>query len=187
MKVAYPHLDFVYNVALRLSGSSFDAEDLVQETFTAAFRKLHQLKNPERARFWLLTMLRNIYLRSLEKRRPELLNVPDDENYARTFDNLSGSDCPEKNFFDRAAAQSVQDSLNSLPEKYQTPLILFYTEEWSYREISAGLDLPMGTVMSRIARGRDLMKKALLSDDKHQGRGKVIVADFAHSTVMGKG
>ena len=187
MKVAYPHLDLVYNVALRLSGSSFDAEDLTQETFAAAFRKLHQLKDPERARFWLLSIVRNLYLRSREKNQPELLNVPDEASYAAIFNNLVGSDCPEKNYFNRATAQSIQTTLNNLPEKYQTPLILFYTEEWSYREISTGLDLPMGTVMSRIARGRDLMKKALLHEVRPRERGKVISGDFAQATCTGKG
>ncbi len=181
MEVAYPHLDSVYNVALRLSGNAFDAEDLTQETFTVAFRKLHQLKEAEKARAWLLSILRNLFLRSREKNRPDLLDVADDQSYAAALDNLAGSDCPEKTFFKQADAQSIQRTLDSLPEKYKTPLILFYTEEWSYREISEALEAPMGTVMSRISRGRDIMKKTLLAESRPQGKGKVITADFAQT------
>lgn len=187
MTVAYPHLDFIYNVALRLSGSSFDAEDLTQEAFTVAFHKINQLKNPDKSRFWLLSIVRNLYLRSLEKSRPELLKVSDDEGYTAALDNLQGVDCPEKDYFERATAQSVQDALNRLPEKYKTPLILFYAEEWSYREISEGLEIPMGTVMSRISRARDLLKKSLPKEIHPLGKGKLISADFAKRSLAGKG
>ncbi len=131
--------------------------------------------------------MRNLFLRSLEKSRPELLKVSDDESYTSTFDNIPGTDCPERNFFERATVKSVQDALNRLPEKYKTPLILFYSEEWSYREISEGLDLPMGTVMSRIARGRDLMKKVLPEEVAPKGKGKLIPADFSKAAGSGKG
>ncbi len=182
MEVAYPHLDFVYNMARKLSGNSFDAEDLVQETFTIAFRKVHQLKDHDKARPWLLAILRNLYLRSREKNRPELLDVPDEESYVAVLEKLVSSDSPESNVLQKHESREFQRALKELPEKYKTPLILFYSEEWSYRQISEALDLPLGTIMSRLSRGRDLLKKALLADVGPRKQGKVIAADFAPSS-----
>jgi len=185
MQVAYPHLDFVFNMALRLSGNRYDAEDLTQETFAIAFRKLHQLKDEQRCKFWLLSILRNIFLRGREKCRPELLDVQSDEDYVTVLENLAGEGNPEEILLDKSAAQEVQAILGGLPEKYQTPLILFYTEEWSYQEIAEGLELPMGTVMSRIGRGRELLKKGLLDRRQGRGQGKVIRPIFAGASRKG--
>jgi RNA polymerase sigma-70 factor (ECF subfamily) len=179
MTLADPHLDFIFNVAFRLSGNRYDAEDLSQETMTVAFDKFSQLKDHERVRYWLLAILRNLYLRSHEKQRPTLLDVPDEESYNSVFERMTAEGTPESEFFEIDSAREVQGVLNRLPEKYKTPLILFYTEEWSYREIADGLDLPMGTVMSRIARGRDLVKKELLQSRKTKGERKVIFTDFS--------
>jgi RNA polymerase sigma-70 factor (ECF subfamily) len=179
MTLADPHLDFIFNVAFRLSGNRYDAEDLSQETMTVAFDKFSQLKDHERVRYWLLAILRNLYLRSHEKKRPTLLDVPDEESYISVFERMTAEGTPESEFFEIDSAREVQGVLNRLPEKYKTPLILFYTEEWSYREIADGLDLPMGTVMSRIARGRDLVKKELLQSRKTKGERKVIFTDFS--------
>jgi RNA polymerase sigma-70 factor (ECF subfamily) len=185
MQVAYPHLDFVFNMALRLSGNRYDAEDLTQETFATAFRKLHQLKDEGRCKFWLLSILRNLFLRGREKCRPELLDVQSDEDYVTVLENLAGEGNPEEILLDKSAAQEVQAILGGLPEKYQTPLILFYTEEWSYQEIAEGLELPMGTVMSRIGRGRELLKKGLLDRRQGRGQGKVIRPIFAGASRKG--
>lgn len=185
MQVAYPHLDFVFNMALRLSGNRYDAEDLTQETFATAFRKLHQLKDEGRCKFWLLSILRNLFLRSRERCRPELLDVQSDEDYILVLDSLVGERNPEEILLDKGAAQEVQAILGGLPEKYQTPLILFYTEEWTYQEIADGLELPMGTVMSRIGRGRELVKKRLLERRQARGQGKVIRASFPGASRKG--
>ena len=187
MQVAYPHLDFLFNMALRLSGNRYDAEDLTQETFATAFRKLHQLKDEERCKFWLLSILRNLFLRGREKSRPELLDVPNDEDYVAVLENLVGEGNPEEILLDKSAAQEIQTILGGLPEKYQTPLILFYTEEWSYQEIAEGLELPMGTVMSRIGRGRELVKKRLLDRRQGRGQGKVIRPIFDGASRKGRG
>lgn len=185
MQVAYPHLDFVFSMALRLSGNRYDAEDLTQETFAVAFRKLHQLKDEQRCKFWLLSILKNLFLRGREKSRPELLNVASDEDYLTVLENLVGEGNPEELLLDKGAAQEVQAILDGLPEKYQTPLILFYTEEWSYQEIAEGLELPMGTVMSRIGRGRELVKKGLLHRRQAHCQGKVIRPSFAGTARKG--
>lgn len=182
MKEVYSHLNFVFSVAFRLSGNHYDAEDLTQETFTIAFRKLHQLREPDKCRFWLLSILRNLYLRGGEKQRPELLKVTEDDDYCAILERLVAEGDPEKHLLDKTAAQEVQRILLGLPEKYKTPLVLFYGEEWSYREIAEGLDLPIGTVMSRLGRGRELMKRKLLEGRKRQEKGKVIKPLFAVAT-----
>lgn len=185
LKTVYPHLDFVFNMAYRLSGNRYDAEDLAQETFAIAFQKLHQLKEADKCRPWLLAILRNLYLRGCEKKRPELLEVVEDEDYFSILEGVAAGDNPEESLIEKSTAQEVQKILGGLPEKYKTPLVLFYAEEWSYQEIAEGLDLPMGTVMSRIGRGREMVKKELLKGRKRQGEGKVI--DFARSSRIGRG
>lgn len=182
LKDVYPHLNFVFSVAFRLSGNHYDAEDLAQETFTIAFQKLHQLREPDKCRYWLLTILRNLYRRGGEKQRPELLKVAEDDDYCIILERLVAEGDPEKQLLDKTAAQEVQLILLGLPEKYKTPLVLFYGEEWSYLEIAEGLDLPIGTVMSRLGRGRELMKRKLLEGRKRQEKGKVIKPLFAVAT-----
>jgi RNA polymerase sigma-70 factor (ECF subfamily) len=177
-EIVYPQLGFVYNMALRLSGNPYDAEDLSQEVCAIAFERLPQLKDPAKCRFWLLSILRNKYLRSLERRRPELLDTTDDESYTAVLEALPTDEDPESLLVGKETAETVQQCLHDLPEKYKTPLALFYTEEWSYKEIASGLDLPIGTVMSRIARGRELVKKALLRRRAREAAGQLIRPPF---------
>lgn len=187
LETVYPHLNFVFNVAFRLSGNHYDAEDLTQETFTVAFQKLHQLKEPGKCRYWLLAILRNLYLRGGEKQRPELLEVAEDDDYCTILESLVAEGDPEKELIQKTAAQEVQRILLGLPEKYKTPLVLFYGEEWSYQEIAEGLEMPIGTVMSRLGRGRELMKRKLLEGRRRQEKGKVIKPLFAMAARTGGG
>ncbi len=143
------HYRLLYRFGYRLSGSAADAEDLTQQTFLTAQRKLGQLREMSSARSWLCSILRNLYLKT--RRRPvtaSLQAVPEPENDRP-------ADPPE---FD---SEALQQALNELPEEFRTPLILFYFEEFSYREIAEQMQVPMGTVMSRLARGRDQLKTKL--------------------------
>lgn len=185
LKIVYPQTNFVFNMAYRLSGNRYDAEDLTQETFAIAFQKLHQLKDAGKCKFWLLAILRNLYLRGCEKKRPDLLQVVEDKDYFSILEGLAAEVNPEEYLLEKTATQEVQKIVGGLPEKYKTPLVLFYTEEWSYQEIAEGLDLPIGTVMSRISRGREMVKKEILDGRKRQGEGKVI--DFARTSRKGRG
>ncbi len=185
MEVAYPHLDLLYNVAFRLTGNRYDAEDLTQETFATALDKFHQLRELDRCKYWLLTILRNHFLRGVEKRRPELLDVPDDLAYASILESLVAEGDPETLFLKKTAATEVQSVLNALPEKYKLPIILFYTEGWAYKGIAEGLELSLGTVMSRLSRGRELMKKEILRRRRAAKAGKLITANFSRSARKG--
>lgn len=169
-----PHLDYVYNVAYRLTGNRYDAEDLAQETFVVACRKLTQLREPERCRQWLLAILRNLYRCERGQKRPELL-VADHEEYGDFMAAAAGQATPEELWASAGGAREVQELLLELPEKYRLPLILHYSEEWSYQEIATGLEMPLGTVMSRLNRGRELLKKKIILRKKRRAVGNKIV------------
>lgn len=148
------HYDALYRYAYRLSGSAGDAEDLTQETFSKAITQLRQLREPDRAKSWLFRILRNLYLHRARdgSRHPTVsLNAVGDipENAAEP-----GLD------IDPAV---LQQSLNELEEGFRTPLILFYFEEFSYRDIADHMELPIGTVMSRLARAKAFLRHRLTS------------------------
>jgi len=146
------HYELLYRYAYRLSGNAADAEDLVQDTFGKAMRKLDQLRNPERVKPWLYRILRNLYLHRVrdEKRRRV---VP--------VDNLGELPARDDNGVPAIDPQRLQAALDELDEAFRSPVILFYFEGFSYREIAEQMDLPIGTVMSRLARAKTYLKTAL--------------------------
>ena len=159
-ELTYPHLEFLFNVALKYSGTKYDAEDLVQETMYSAYTKFQQLRDDNSCRAWLFTILRNHFLKERKQlvRRPYLddgtsyLDYIKDERSSTFVDRLVEKDANKK----------LHQVLTTLPEKFQSPLILHYMEEMTYQEISEYLKIPIGTVMSRLARGKRYLKKKLL-------------------------
>jgi RNA polymerase sigma-70 factor (ECF subfamily) len=146
------HYDALYRYAYRLTGAAADAEDLTQETFGKALTRLSQLREADRAKAWLFRILRNAYLHKARDRRRHRL-VPLDavgEVAYETEESLPDVD-PAK----------VQEALNELDETFRTPLILFYFEEFSYKDIADHMDLPIGTVMSRLARAKAYLRAKL--------------------------
>ena len=145
----------LYRYAYRLSGSAVDADDLTQETFCRAQMQLHQLRDPGRAKAWLFAILRNCFLlrnRSQRTERAVELSVVGDVPAREESDDREIS--PER----------LQEALNELPEPFRTPVILFYFEEFSYRDIAEHLNLPIGTVMSRLSRGKAHLKRQLTAE-----------------------
>jgi RNA polymerase sigma-70 factor (ECF subfamily) len=147
------HYAALYRYAYRLSGASQLAEDLTQETFCLAQNKLHQLREPARAKSWLFSILRNAYLHHLRTTKQEkqvsldgLPDVPD-----RSPDALPIVD-----------SQELQKALNEMPEAFRAPLILFYFEDFSYRDIAEQMEVPLGTVMSRLARAKTFLRQRLM-------------------------
>ena len=145
------HYALLYRYAYRLAGSAADAEDLTQQTFLTAQTKLDQLREPERAKSWLIAILRNTYLKGLRDRG------------RATFVSLEcvadpGNGHETELVFDQ---EELQAALDALPEEYRTPLTLFYFEEFSYKEISELMDTPIGTVMSRLARAKSYLRRKL--------------------------
>ena len=146
------HYRALYRYAYRLSGSAAEAEDLTQDAFCKAQMQLHQLRDPDRVKPWLFTILRNAYLhriRNEHSHRNVSLNAVGD------LSEPTAVSPPEID------AEELQRALNELPEAFRTAVILFYFEEFSYRDIADQLNVPMGTVMSRLARAKAHLRARL--------------------------
>ena len=141
----------------------------MQETMYNAFKSFHQLKDEAKIRGWLVSILRNAYLREAGRSgRVREVEVDDGLSYADSLVESVGKD-PETLVIKKVEASRIQAIIDMLPEKYRTPLVLFYMEETSYRDIANSLDIPMGTVMSSISRGRAFIKKELLKGSMAAG------------------
>jgi RNA polymerase sigma-70 factor (ECF subfamily) len=139
------HAD-VYRYAYRLAGSVADAEDLTQQTFLLAQAHRAQLRDPALARRWLFSILRHEFFRGQRKQRP----TP-----AGMLADVCDVAVPANGALDGAIDQeALQRALNELPDEFKIVLLLFYFEERSYREIAEELELPLGTVMSRLSRAK---------------------------------
>lgn len=148
------HAEFLYRFAYRLSGSAADAEDLVQQVFLAAHAKYDQLRAPEKARAWLVAILRNALRKNHRRERP----IP-------VTDTGGGMEpVTESELEQLLNAESVQVALSDLPEEFRSTLVLFYFDDLSYKEIAELLDVPIGTVMSRLSRGKAYLRERLLPD-----------------------
>lgn len=161
-ELAYPHTRFLYNVALKYSRNPYDAEDLVQETMYSAFRKFGQLRDHAKCRSWLFAILRAHFLKERRQavKRPLLSR---NDTYLELLEGVALSDIC-KDYEKKLEAQSTRQSLARLPEKYQTVLILFFLEDLSYQDIAETIDVPIGTVMSRLSRAKQKMKKEMLRE-----------------------
>ena len=142
----------VYRYAYRLAGSTADAEDLTQQVFLVAQQKLSQLKHVKNARGWLFAILRNSFLRSRQQFAP----VPV-ATLKLDIDSIP-MEIPNEDEIDR---ERLQAALNELSDEFRVVLVMFYFEECSYREIAQSLGVPMGTVMSRLARAKGHLRAKL--------------------------
>lgn len=166
---AIPHLDAVYRFALRLSrGHEDEAQDLVQDTFLRAHRGWEGFRLGTNCRAWLFTICRNSFLRSEERRgrRAEVLESETDadvESLAATavFSEVRENVDPEAAFFDSFLDREVLNALDALPTPFREAVVLSDLEGLSYVEIAEVLELPTGTVKSRLFRGRRLLQQAL--------------------------
>lgn len=154
---------FLYNVASKYAGNHYDAEDLVQETLYTAYNKFHQLRDSRKIKSWMFTILRNHFLKSQRKKAP--VQADEFENgidYLTRLESASSQPDVASAYERKAEAETIQSILDTLPEKHKTVLILYYMEDSSYHEIAEMLGVPIGTVMSRLSRARQMMKKALI-------------------------
>lgn len=164
---ALPHLDAVYGFALRLArGRRDDAEDLVQDTFLRAYKAWARYENNTNCRSWLFTICRNVFLRRQEKRgRQEIPAGEIDADIEASpgtsaFAPVPSMD-PETAFFDSFLDDEVLEAVDRLPAEFREAVMLSDLEGLSYAEIAASLDVPIGTVRSRLYRGRRLLQQAL--------------------------
>ena len=155
------HYESVYRFARHLSQSPVDAEDLVQQTFLIACRKLADLREAERSRSWLLSITRNLFLKS--RLKPQELRGYPDADESRLIEHHH-TETPEQLLQQRLDLELLQTALAELPDGFRVPLLMYYFEDLSYKEIGEALDLPLGTVMSRLARGKEHLRARLAAD-----------------------
>ncbi len=162
--VALVHLDALYRFALRLTHNRAEAEDVVQDACLQAFRSFHRFNPGTNCRAWLFTILRHSFLNRLGRARRE---VPegDAEAWESRLDGVLGqaraADNPEEEFFQTVLHGDVDRALKTLRPAFREAVILVDLEGLSYREVSEVLGCPIGTVMSRLSRGRSLLRQAL--------------------------
>src|SRR5262249_51136374 len=147
------HYASLYRYAYRLSGSGADAEDLTQDTFCKAQLNLSQLRDPARAKPWLFRILRNAYLHRIRDRK---------QHTSVSLDEVGDLAEPLPEALPNIDPEQLQQALSELPEVYRTPIILYYFEDFGYRDIAEQMELPIGTVMSRLARAKAHLRSRLL-------------------------
>ena len=135
----------LYCYAFRLTGAAADAEDLTQEAFCKAQLSRGQLRDPSKAKAWLFRILRNLFLHRLRSERGHGERITVDPD---ALPDQSGQ------VLEHVDVECLQRVLGELPEVFRTPLILYYFEDFSYRDIAEQMELPIGTVMSRLARAK---------------------------------
>ncbi|HEY2104207.1 MAG TPA: sigma-70 family RNA polymerase sigma factor [Candidatus Binataceae bacterium] len=171
---ALPHLDHLYTVALHLARNRNDAQDLVQETMLRALRFFGQFTPGTNCRAWLLTILYNVF-RNRYRQSAAGERVTDTEQEFQDQVEEMGlrsdmpSNDPQTAVFDRLLEGEVQEALDSLPEDFRTVLLMVDIQELRYEEAAEVLDIPLGTVRSRISRARAMLKKALAGFARERG------------------
>jgi RNA polymerase sigma-70 factor (ECF subfamily) len=160
-ELAMPLFDSLYNFARWLARDTYDAEDLVQETYLKALRSFSSFESGTNFRAWIFRILRNTFLSSrttFERRMIDTLNLEEETpKLAVVTEN------PETILMNRSNIQRVQRTIDDLPAHYRETLLLCEVEEMSYGEIAEILSIPIGTVMSRLARARKLVRQSLRS------------------------
>lgn len=157
---ALEYADQLFRVALRVCRNRAKAEDLVQETFLQAWRSFHRFELGTNLRAWLYKIMFNVYYSGLRKDRLQLLPV--EEKIAETI----AYDPPTPQ---RLTDEDVLAAMERLPRDFQIPVVLADVEELSYREIADALEVPIGTVMSRLHRGRKLLRMGLANYAREAG------------------
>jgi RNA polymerase sigma-70 factor (ECF subfamily) len=162
---AIPWIDDVYRFALSLTRDESDADDVVQDTFLRAYRSWHTYLPGSDCRRWLFTICRNVFLRSRERARPtvELEAADVDAAAAGNVYSAAVREGYEDIFSRLDLAPAISDALDKVPEPFRSTLIIVDVEDQSYEAAAEILGVPIGTVRSRLFRGRRLMQEQLLA------------------------
>ena len=158
--VALTHIDSLYRFALHMSGNESDAEDLVQDTYLKAYRFFDKFKAGTNCKAWLITILKNNFINTVRRGsgRPYIVHLPEMEEHG--VELLADSDTEDAVFGD-LLDDDVTDAINTLPVEYKSSILLADVEGLPYKDIAAIMDCPIGTVMSRLHRGRRLLRNRL--------------------------
>jgi RNA polymerase sigma-70 factor (ECF subfamily) len=158
----------LYSAARRMTRNNADAEDLVQETYLKAYRSFHTFQEGSNLRAWLYRILTNTFINSYRarQRRPEETDLGEVEDlylYRRMggLEQALAARSAEDQLIDLFTDDEVKQALEALPENFRLPVLLADVEDFSYKEIAEMLEIPIGTVMSRLHRGRKAMQKLL--------------------------
>lgn len=174
-EITLPHLNGLYRLAVRLTGNSQNAEDLVQETYLKALRAFSTLRHPERVRAWLFQILSRQVMDQRRREAREAVSGNEELDRFSLYDQIWDEDpFPyserlHEDFLAQFHDEEVRRGLLVVPEVYRLPLLLVYVEEMSYLELAEVLGCPMGTVMSRLHRGRKILERELWECAKRRG------------------
>lgn len=167
-----PHLDAMYNFALRLTSDPNDAEDLVQDTIVKAYRFFSSYEKGTNAKAWLFRILKNSYINNYRKKSKQPSQVDYDEvsSFYETIraDRTDTSDLEDR-MFRELIDDDISNALEELPEDFRTVVLLCDVEGFTYEEIANMLDVPIGTIRSRLHRGRNLLKAQLIDYAEERG------------------
>jgi RNA polymerase sigma-70 factor (ECF subfamily) len=171
-RVALPHLDQVHGAAVYLTRSPERAADLVQDTFLRAFRFFHRFEPGTNCRAWLLTILHNTFRNRYraERRERGQLDVDDPVTAAEASRAVERDDDPESLVLSQLLDQEVAEALRALPEEFRSVIVLVDLQELTYEESAEALGCPIGTVRSRLSRGRRLLAERLRGYARARGR-----------------
>src|SRR3954447_15304983 len=174
---AMPFMSSLYSAALRMTRNAADAEDLVQETYLRAYRGFGGFQEGTNLKAWLYRILTNTFINSCraKKRRPDETELDEGENlflYRRLggLEAATAGRSAEDELMDWFTDGEVKDAVDDLPENFRIPVLLADVEGFSYKEIAEILDIPIGTVMSRLHRGRKAMHKKVYELAEQRGR-----------------
>lgn len=169
---AIPHMDVLYNFALRTTGNEDDARDLLQETYLKAYRFWDKYEKGTNIRAWLFRIMKNSYINRYRKetKEPATVDYDEVENFYNSIraESTDPNDLQEK-LFGNLLGDEVSKALASLPDDFRTVVILCDIEGMPYEEIAQFVDIPIGTVRSRLHRGRKLLQQRLFEYAKNQG------------------
>ena len=167
-----PHLDALYNFGLRLTSDPNDAEDLVQDTIVKAYRFFSSYEKGTNAKAWLFRILKNSYINNYRKRSKKPQEVDYDE-VATFYETIRAERTETSDLEDKMFRELIDDelsqALDNIPEDFRTVVLLCDVEDFTYEEIANMLDVPIGTIRSRLHRGRNLLKAELMDYASKRG------------------
>jgi len=182
-KLVEPHLSSLYSTALRMTRNQRDAEDLVQDALFKAFRAFGQYKEDTNFRAWIFRIMVNTFITAYRKavKQPQKISFDDMEEFflfKRLDETVSFQEIPKDDFLDHLFDDDIKSALENLPYQFKLVVLLCDVEGFSYNEIAEIIQAPMGTVMSRLFRGRKLLQKYLWDYAKKRG---YVTDDIEHA------